>query len=1213
MDVSKTLRRIDVFISSPGDVSAERQIIIQTIARLNKLPQVAKQCVVRALAYEDFVPSSVGSSAQDVVDRYMMQASKSDVFVCVMWHRMGTPVRNETSGELFQSGTEYEFMDAYRNHQQNGKPHILLYRSRKPIPSEAVAEQVSAVEAFFKQFEGGHLAEIPGLYKTYRDNEDFADTVFSDLNTVIDELLRKETPPEDQPVMWQDLCKRGRAFTERMLGQRYRKKYDPKCHTSRPQVLAHYHKFRSSDKVVTAILGKSGTGKSSLVCEIANLETPDTITWLQDCAVLELDGSTSIDQHISRSLELSGSALATFEALVAEDPSRQIILLFDAVNEFKDREYLLTRLAEFGRSINTPAVKLVVTCRLPAWNTLSNYFSVSIEREYHSAGPNSYITITAFGADEVLEVYENYRREYQIVTPYSDLTEQVKKFISQPLFLKLTVVAYKEKAIPRKLVLHEVFEGYLKQYLGEKGTETPEFVVLRRAIELMYDHAQRELQLAIISQDALVSQYVSPDTITPYMRLIDTGLLSQREIDEGLLRKMELVFVTYERVFEYLMADIKCGDSSVERIVELLDMARDKTFAQLRGAVELAFSFNILRKWSLNRVVDSDSLIEIARLDRPDSRQFLSDMIQTVYESGEHELAERLLDDLSSDEENLSSRQLALHAAYQLRLDDNLVRLAMSEEAVVRDAAVLYIYQIWNRARLEGRLDEGYALVQKIVAGIKLRMTNPQKSLFALRALMSLTINMLVHIIDDPNALLPLFHIYQNMVRSVPGLEPRTDRGLLGRFVADSVTPLIIKAVSQVLALVLKETVLSDEKFVADYFNNPKTKRALMDVGALLDLDNLVGNEEKLIRLATWPHPLVHFSNIGTMIHFLYHQPDIHLPLLQELFYGTYEYRFRVKFDILNSITYAAVCRLRAGKPIADDYVTVIEDNFMELWEIAHEVDEETGKTWIELDKEGSKKFLEQEGVVSVRRALQQGVLTGLFHIEAAQQQVTGNRLSGSEFLRRFMTDPNNPMSPLDIEVLLEALEKLAYQGKADFAVLTILDRKIRARWEAKAPDVGVRILANIRSFYQETVDNLLLMDEENKPLWDQVRLVGGVANVADVFFNNANLWMISSSVEWTVLKVLGVAAFEFAFSASIADLMTRLTRICIAALFDYDIINIGYIEWHLAHNPGWDHYEKWNIPRGLNEIKPHIHEYYRSGIADFIKLHGRGIMYDEL
>jgi hypothetical protein len=184
LETGRTVQRITVFISSPGDVSEERQIAVRVIERLNKLDSIASHYFFKPLAYEEVVPSVVGQGPQDVVDNYMMEAARSDVFVCILWQRMGTPVIDEQTGERFQSGTEYEFLSAYRSNEESGKPFILLYRGMKPSDAVIDYEQLERVQAFFRRFEGEH-AELKGLYKIYRSNEEFEEILRHDFDAII--------------------------------------------------------------------------------------------------------------------------------------------------------------------------------------------------------------------------------------------------------------------------------------------------------------------------------------------------------------------------------------------------------------------------------------------------------------------------------------------------------------------------------------------------------------------------------------------------------------------------------------------------------------------------------------------------------------------------------------------------------------------------------------------------------------------------------------------------------------------------------------------------------------------------------------------------------------------------------------------------------------------------------------------------------------------
>lgn len=189
------VRKLFIFISSPSDVNEERREAIKVVERLNNMPHVSSRYVFVPLAYETIAPAVVGQGPQKVVDKYMMDAKTSDIFICILWSRMGTPVLDEETGIEYQSGTDYEFNQAYTENQKSGKPHMLLYRCVRNIPHDVDVEQVGKVQKFFKQFEGKD-SKFKGLYKTFSTNDDFGKLMFQDLN----ELLSKDFSPDEQAV-----------------------------------------------------------------------------------------------------------------------------------------------------------------------------------------------------------------------------------------------------------------------------------------------------------------------------------------------------------------------------------------------------------------------------------------------------------------------------------------------------------------------------------------------------------------------------------------------------------------------------------------------------------------------------------------------------------------------------------------------------------------------------------------------------------------------------------------------------------------------------------------------------------------------------------------------------------------------------------------------------------------------------------------------------
>lgn len=182
----KTLQQIDVFISSPRDVQAEREIAKRVIERLNRLRIFARHFVIKGHLHERETPPVAGTNPQSTVDRYMIEPDQADILVCILWSRIGMPFTHEKTGEEFISGTFYEFVSAYRANRDRGTPHILLYRGRKPLPSDSDPEQVKKLRTFFGQFEGPD-ALYQAYIREYENDSQFEEMLFQHLETLITE------------------------------------------------------------------------------------------------------------------------------------------------------------------------------------------------------------------------------------------------------------------------------------------------------------------------------------------------------------------------------------------------------------------------------------------------------------------------------------------------------------------------------------------------------------------------------------------------------------------------------------------------------------------------------------------------------------------------------------------------------------------------------------------------------------------------------------------------------------------------------------------------------------------------------------------------------------------------------------------------------------------------------------------------------------------
>jgi len=183
---------IKVFLASPEDVQDERERIHRVIERLNRIYSNRNQdLVIEPISGSvNAVPAMGNPQSQITVQ---LDPNSWDIFIGIFWHKFGTPTGNlhPETGELFLSGTEEEFYEAYKCWIDAGRgkwPRIMIYRCDRPAkPSEINQEQLTPLNQFFSNFaaEGEH----PGYIREFEDPEKFEDLVFEHLDKTCNDFF----------------------------------------------------------------------------------------------------------------------------------------------------------------------------------------------------------------------------------------------------------------------------------------------------------------------------------------------------------------------------------------------------------------------------------------------------------------------------------------------------------------------------------------------------------------------------------------------------------------------------------------------------------------------------------------------------------------------------------------------------------------------------------------------------------------------------------------------------------------------------------------------------------------------------------------------------------------------------------------------------------------------------------------------------------------
>jgi len=182
------LRRLRVFIAGPSDVADEKNCIKTVIEELNRAGGVADKLgfILQPLECKQAIPGA--GLAQNVILEEI-PVETWDVFVGILWCRFGsaTGAADDNTGQLYKSGTEEEFVRAYKQYREVGWPRMMIYRCQRSLPPYQVNPgQLALVEQFFDRLSA--KGDFPGLWKPFAETTDLERSVRQDFTSMLHQL-----------------------------------------------------------------------------------------------------------------------------------------------------------------------------------------------------------------------------------------------------------------------------------------------------------------------------------------------------------------------------------------------------------------------------------------------------------------------------------------------------------------------------------------------------------------------------------------------------------------------------------------------------------------------------------------------------------------------------------------------------------------------------------------------------------------------------------------------------------------------------------------------------------------------------------------------------------------------------------------------------------------------------------------------------------------
>ena len=177
-----TEQTLNLFVSSPGDVQAERSRIDLVVERLNG--EFAGRVRIRAIRWETSFYSS-----HETFQKQIPEAAACDLVIAIFGARLGSPLPKRfppmPSGEPYPSGTAYEVLTAMEARRQGvGVPDIYVFRRpNAPLVAldardrEEIEAQWKRLTGFFETWFRNRSGEFLAAFQEFSSTDEFASKI----------------------------------------------------------------------------------------------------------------------------------------------------------------------------------------------------------------------------------------------------------------------------------------------------------------------------------------------------------------------------------------------------------------------------------------------------------------------------------------------------------------------------------------------------------------------------------------------------------------------------------------------------------------------------------------------------------------------------------------------------------------------------------------------------------------------------------------------------------------------------------------------------------------------------------------------------------------------------------------------------------------------------------------------------------------------------
>lgn len=347
--------------------------------------------------------------------------------------------------------------------------------------------------------------------------------------------------------------------------------------------------FLRGDRPLMAVIGESGTGKSTLFYQFyQNHGAYISVLY----SVHELQSTRTLAGRLARDFLCEEHNLENLLAQldqVLNYGDSHLLILVDGLNESADvRPATLRSELELLASRLPKRIKIAYSCRKVYWDNYIRPESEFPKKLYYGSKE---ILLGRFSEAEAEEAFRAYQNLYRFRGSYALLSAEFRYRITDPLMLRMLAEGYEERELPSFAPAVLIFEAYERRFREHfSGTYMPSFLkalIAHKVTEARGGHSSDQFEAMSIRLAPDLGKLVQLQLASPRLARDPLELLEDEGILSAIDEEKTSYRFAYDRFFEYLL-----GKALVTyQRSGGLDVFRVRLRRQVQELLPLHFSF----------------------------------------------------------------------------------------------------------------------------------------------------------------------------------------------------------------------------------------------------------------------------------------------------------------------------------------------------------------------------------------------------------------------------------------------------------------------------------------------------------------------------------------------------------------------------------------------------------------------------------------------